>query len=268
MRINYDLSSRAGPARSTWWTATPDIGRADAPRQRTSGRTARACARSPRRSSPPPAMAATLRAVLRSPDGFVWLPQGGAKREVPDPRVLTHTGSARLDVRSAQVLAQLRLGRPSSAQGLRRSRGRRSRHHGRRADLRAFPRPVASEPSISSAWKISAASVDLLTVEGDLPTRVIAGPQSYVLTGGRLARGESRELCTARLRSIGARATEGIRLGGIGARGRTSCASRVRRSCSWPLAGSALWPTNARAWIAATYGVPGKVWVVADGALR
>ena len=114
-----------------------------------------------------------LAALLRSSDGFVYLPQYGKKREVPDPRVLAvyGVGTASTAV-SAQVLAQLPLGQPVVSAGV---------YDDRKGDVRVvtgdgrvFTVPASSRIGsvTSSAWTISPASVDLLR------RRVICRPES------------------------------------------------------------------------------------------
>ena len=210
-----------------------------------------------------------LAALLRSPDGFAWLPQSGAKREVPDPRVLSAygIGTASTPV-STQVLAQLRLGPPVVAAGVYDDRAGDVRVI--TGDGRTFAIPASSRIGAvtSSAWPISAASVDLLVVEGDLPTRVTTGSQSYVLTDEGWLGVNPGNYGALAFADIGTRATEGIRSAGSESRPHFV---REKSSAQVYLASNGLSPVadeSARAWIASTYGVPGKVWVVADGALR
>ncbi|MET0296215.1 MAG: hypothetical protein ABW024_02345, partial [Microbacterium sp.] len=209
-----------------------------------------------------------LAALLRSPDGYVWLPQSGKKREVPDPRVLAvyGVGTASTAV-SAQVMAQLPLGAPVVSAGVYDDRAGDVRVV--TGDGRTFSIPATSRIGsvTSSAWTISPASIDLLTAEGDLPARITAGSQSYVLTSeGWLAVNASAYAPLA-FSSIGARASEGIRSAGAEPRPHFV---REQSDSQVYLASEGLTTVAddaARAWIVSTYGVPSKVWVVVDGTL-
>ncbi|MGA1827654.1 MAG: hypothetical protein WAZ28_05330, partial [Microbacterium sp.] len=210
-----------------------------------------------------------LAPLLRSPDGFVWLPSGGAKREVPDPRVLSAYGIGTSSTAvSAQVFAQLRLGAPVVGAGVYDDRAGDVRVI--TGDGRTFAIPSTSRIGAvtSTAWAMSAASVDLLTVEGDLPTRVTTGAQSYVLTDAGWLAVNATNYGALAFANIGGRATEGIVSAGSEQRAHFV---REQSSSQIYLASGGLTAVadeSARAWIAATYGVPGKVWVLADGALR
>ena len=121
---------------------------------------------------------------------------------------------------------------------------------------------------MSAAWKISPASVDLLTVEGDLPTRIDTGSQKYVLTTeGWLAVSASAYGPLA-FASIGARGSEGLPSAGAEPRPHFV---REQSSAQVYLASGGLSTVAddaSRAWISSNYGVPPKVWVVPDGTLR
>ncbi|WP_396642833.1 hypothetical protein [Microbacterium sp.] len=211
----------------------------------------------------------TLAALLRSPDGYVYLPQSGTKREVPDPRVLSvyGVGTASTPV-SAQVLNQLRLGAPVAGVGAYDDRAGDVRVI--TGDGRTFAIPAASRiGSVTSrAWTISPASIDLMAVEGDLPTRVSAGSQSYILTTDGWLAVSSAAYAPLTFASIGARASEGIPTAGSESRPhfvREQSASQVHLVSSGLMATA---DEAERAWISSTYGVPSKVWVVPDGTLR
>lgn len=210
-----------------------------------------------------------LAALLRSPDGFVWLPQAGVKREVPDPRILSAYGIGTVSTGlTAQVFAQLRLGQPVVGSGVFDDRAGDVRAV--TGDGRTFGVPQSSrlDGVMSGAWTMSPASIDLLASEGDLPTRITDGSQKYVLTseGWLAVSGENYGPLT--FVDLGRRGSEGIRfaasqMGPHFIREQTASQIYLASGGLTPVADEA-----ARAWIASTYGVPGKLWVAADGALR
>jgi hypothetical protein len=210
-----------------------------------------------------------LAPLLKSLDGFVWLIQSGAKREVPDPRILAAYGIGTTATPvSAALMAQLKLGPPVLGVGMYDDRSGDVRVI--TGDGRQFAVPAGSRlGSVTAhAWAISPASLDLMTVEGDLPTRVRAGSQSYVLTSEGWLAVDGAAYTPLSFASIGARAVEGVPSAGSELRPhfvREQSASQVY------LVSGGLGTVADQAtlnWIAATYGVSTKVWVVPNGALR
>ncbi|MDN3495372.1 hypothetical protein QL996_05490 [Planococcus sp. APC 4015] len=211
----------------------------------------------------------SLAALLRAADGIVYLPQSGKKREVPDPRVLATYGIGTASTAvSPQVLAQLGLGQPVVSVGVYDDRAGDVRVV--TGDGRTFTVPAASRIGAvtSGAWTISPASIDLMTAERDLPTRITAGSASYVLTNEGWLSVASSNYAPLAFASIGARAAEGIPSAGAESRPhfvRESTGSQVHLASSGL---STVADDATRAWISSTYGVPSKVWVLADGTLR
>lgn len=210
-----------------------------------------------------------LEALLRSPKGLVYLPQGGTKRETPDPRVLAGYGiGASSTPVSEQVLAQLPLGYPVVGVGVFDDRAGGIKVV--TGDARIFTLPAAQRiGSITSgAWTMSRESLALLVAERDLPTRITAGSRGFVLTSeGWLAVGPAA-YAPLSFSSIGTYASDGIRFAGAEERPHFV---REQSSTQVYLASgglSAVADDATRAWIVATYGVSAKVWVVPDGALR
>jgi len=210
-----------------------------------------------------------LSTLLRSPDGIVWLPQSGSRREVPDPGILSvyGIGTAATSV-SPQVLSHLRLGPPVAGVGAYDDRAGDVRVI--TGDGRIFAVPASSRIGTvtSRAWMISPASLDLLTVEGDLPTRINTGSQMYVLTGEGWLAVNATAYAPLTFASVGARAAEG--LPSAGSQPGPHFVREQSSSRMYLASGglTAVADEAARAWIASAYGVPGKVWVVADGTLR
>jgi hypothetical protein len=210
----------------------------------------------------------SLAPLLRSPDGYTWLIQSGTKREVPDVRVLAAygIGGATTSV-SSQLLSQLRLAMPVATAGVYDDRAGDVRVV--TGDGRTFNIPPASRIGsvTSAAWTISPASVDLLAAEGDLPTRITAGSQSFVLTVEGWLAVDPTAYATKTFTPIGARGAEGIPSAGSALRPhfvREQSAARVY------LASGGLSPVADEAtlaWISAAYGVPSKVWIVPNGTL-
>ncbi|MDF2492338.1 MAG: hypothetical protein K0Q58_916, partial [Microbacterium sp.] len=211
----------------------------------------------------------TLAPLLKSPDGFVWLVQSGVKREVPDPRILAAYGIGTTATPvSAALMAQLKVGPPVVGAGMYDDRSGDVRVI--TGDGRQFALPAGSRIGsvTAQAWAISPASLDLITVEGDLPTRVRAGSQSYVLTSEGWLAVDGTAYTPLSFASIGARAVEGVPSAGSEVRPhfvREQSASQVY------LVSGGLGTVADQAtlnWIAATYGVSTKVWVVPNGTLR
>ena len=211
----------------------------------------------------------TLAPLLKSPDGFVWLMQSGVKREVPDPRVLSAYGIGTTATPvSAALIAQLKLGPPVVGVGMYDDRAGDVRVI--TGDGRTFAVPAGSRlGSVTAhAWPISAPSLDLMTAEGDLPTRVRSGSQSYVLTSEGWLAVDGAAYTPLAFASIGARATEGVPSAGSEPRPHFV---REQSSSQVYLASGGLGTVADQAtltWIAATYGVSTKVWVVPNGTLR
>lgn len=210
-----------------------------------------------------------LAALLRSADGYVFLPQSGKKREVPDPRVLSvyGIGTASTPI-SAQVLAQLPLGQPVVTVGVYDDRAGDVRVI--TGDGRTFSIPASSRIGAvtSAAWRISPASIDLLSAERDIPTRITAGARSYVLTNEGWLAVNASDYAPLAFASVGARASEGIPSAGTETRphfARENTASQLHLVSAGV---STVADEATRAWISTTYGVPPKVWVLADGTLR
>ncbi len=211
----------------------------------------------------------TLAALVRSPDGFVWLPQSGAKREVPDPRILSTYGIGTASTAvSAQTMAQLRLGAPVVGVGVYDDRAGDVRLVTGDGQIFAVPASARIGTVTSGAMAISSASIDLLTAARDLPTRIDTGTQTYVLTAEGWRAVRASEYTPLAFTKVGARGAEGI-----GAAGATAGPHFVREQSASDvyLASGGLNVAGndaARAWITATYGVPAKVWVVPAGTLR
>lgn len=211
----------------------------------------------------------SLAPLLRSTEGYRWLIQSGTRREVPDPRVLSvyGIGSASTPV-SAQLLSRIRLGAPVAAPGGYDDRAGDARvitGDGRVFALTAAAR-IGSIPG--ALWAISPESIDLLTAEGDLPTRITTGAASYVLTSEGWLSVKAADYGSLSFASIGARANEGLPAAGTETRPHFV---REQSSAQVYLASGGLGAVAddaARAWISANYGVPPKVWVVPDGTLR
>ncbi|MDW4573377.1 hypothetical protein R8Z57_11405 [Microbacterium sp. M3] len=209
-----------------------------------------------------------LAPLLRSSEGYVWLVQGGARREVPDPRVLAAygigTGSTPV---SAGVMSQLRLGQPVVGVGTYDDRAGDVRVI--TGDGRTFALPTAGRIGslTAAAWPISPASIDLLKTEGDLPTRVSTGSQTYILTTEGWLGVSASSYSGLSFATIGARATEGLPSAGSELRPHFV---REYPDAQIYLASGGLGAVTdpaALAWISSTYGVPSKVWVVPDGTL-
>lgn len=211
----------------------------------------------------------TLASLLRSSDGFTWLIQSGTKREVPDPRVLAAYGIGTTTTAvSASVLDQIRLAAPVVGVGL---------YDDKAGDVRVitgagrtFSVPAASRIGtiMAAAWEISPASIDLMTAEGDLPTRIDTGAGTFVLSAEGWLSVNRSDYAQLTFASIGARGSEGIPLAGSELRPHF-----VREQTGDPvyLASGGLMNAGdsaSRAWISATYGVPAKVWIVPAGTLR
>ncbi|MFE1645664.1 hypothetical protein ACFM35_08825 [Microbacterium sp. P01] len=209
-----------------------------------------------------------LAPLLRSADGFVWLVQSGTRREVPDPRVLAvyGIGGAATSV-STQLLAQLRIGPPVAVAGVYDDRAGDVRVV--TGDGRAFTVPPASRVGavISAAWAISPASVDLLTSQGDLPTRISTGSQSFVLTTEGWLAINAADYAPRAFVAIGPRGSEG--LPSAGSESRPHFVREQSDSQVYLVSGglSPVADDATRAWISAAYGVPPKVWVVPNGTL-
>lgn len=210
-----------------------------------------------------------LAPLLRSPEGYTWLIQSGTRREVPDPRVLAvyGIGGAATAV-SNQLLAQIRLGQPVAAPGAYDDRAGDVRVV--TGDGRVFIVPAASRIGsvTSAAWTISPASIDLLTAEGDLPTRITAGATSYVLTSEGWLAVDAAAYAPLAFSSVGGRASEG--LPSAGAEPRPHFVRQQSDPQVYLVSGGLTTVADdaTRAWISATYGVPAKVWIVPNGALR
>lgn len=210
-----------------------------------------------------------LAPLLRSPEGHAWLIQSGTRREVPDTSVLAvyGIGGAATSV-STQLLAQIPLGQPVAAPGAYDDRAGDVRVV--TGDGRVFAVPAASRIGsvTSAAWTISPASIDLMKSEGDLPTRIAAGAQSYVLTSEGWLAVSADAYAPLTFASVGSRASEGLPSAGAESRPHFV---REQSDMQVYLASGGLSPVAdeaARAWISSTYGVAAKVWVVPNGALR
>jgi hypothetical protein len=211
----------------------------------------------------------TLAPLLKSPDGFVWLPQGGTKREVPDPRLLSAYGIGTTATPvSAALMAHLKIGEPVVGVGTYDDRAGDVRVI--TGDGRTFTVPTASRiGSVTAhAWPISAASLDLMKAEGDLPARIRTSTSSYVLTSEGWLAVDAAAYTPLAFALIGARASEGIPSAGSELRPHFV---REQSSAQVYLASGGLGAVADQAtlsWIAATYGVSTKVWVVPNGTLR
>lgn len=209
-----------------------------------------------------------LAPLLRSVAGTVWLPQGGSRREVPDPRILAMygIGTAATTV-SDETLRLLKLGVPVLGAGV--------YDHGAgvvrvvTADGRSFELAAAQRVGaiVAGAWRISPESLALQPAEAALPNRIVAGGQRYILTTDGWLAVSSTAYGQLSFTDVGARATVG--LASAGAEGRPHFVREQSASTVF-LASGGLSPAGdeaSRAWIAATYGVSSRVWVVPDGAL-
>ena len=105
------------------------------------------------------------------------------------------------------------------------------------------------------------------SAEAALPNRIVAGGQRYILTTDGWLAVSSTAYGQLPFTDVGARATVG--LASAGAEGRPHFVREQSASTVF-LASGGLSPAGdeaSRAWIAATYGVSSRVWVVPDGAL-
>ncbi|TQJ32737.1 hypothetical protein [Microbacterium sp. SLBN-146] len=210
----------------------------------------------------------SLAPLLRSPEGYAWLIQGGTRREVPDTSVLAvyGIGGATTSV-SAKLIAGIRLGAPVVAPGV---------YDDRAGDVRVltgdgvtFTVPAASRIGsvVAAARTMSPASIDLLTAPRDLPTRMTAGAQSYVFTTEGWLAVDKTAYTPNTFMALGPRANLGLPSAGT-----AGGAHFVREQSDTQvyLASGGLGAVAdeaTRAWISAAYGVPSKVWVVPNGTL-
>lgn len=207
--------------------------------------------------------------LLRSPDGYTWLIQSGTKREVPDPRVLAPYGIGTTSTSvSASVLAQVPLAAPVVGVGV---------YDDKAGDVRvitgagrAFSVPAASRIGTvtSGAWKISPASIDLITVEGDLPTRIETTAGTFVLTADGWLSVNRADYSPLTFKPLGARGSEGIP--SAGAEPRPHFVREESADAVFLASGGLMdaGDSASRGWISATYGVPSKIWIVPAGTLK
>lgn len=210
----------------------------------------------------------SLASLLRSPDGYTWLIQSGTRREVPDVKVLAAygIGGATTSV-SSDLINRLPLAMPVVAAGVYDDRAGDVRVI--TGDGRAFNLAGTSriDAVMSAARTLSPASMDLLTAEGDLPTRITTDAQSYVLTTEGWLGVSAAAYAPRSFAFIGARGAEGMPAAGsqVGAHFVREKSSPRVYLASGGLSHVADEATLA--WIVAAYGVPSKVWIVPDGTL-
>ncbi|GAA3030689.1 hypothetical protein [Microbacterium dextranolyticum] len=209
-----------------------------------------------------------LAPLLRSGDNTLWLPQGGARREVPDPRVLAPygIGTSSSSV-SDRVLARLKLGAPVLGAGFYDDGAGTVRFvtsTGASLDTRPAQRIGTV---IAGAKRITSESLAFQPVNGNLPDRITAAGRRFVLTSEGLLEVSAAAYGALPFSELPGGSTAGLPMAGSERRPHFV---REQSTSTVYLASGGLSPAgdeSHRAAISAVYGVPTHVWVVPDGAL-
>ncbi|OJV95494.1 MAG: hypothetical protein BGO47_03180 [Microbacterium sp. 67-17] len=210
-----------------------------------------------------------LTAVVQAPDGVRWLLQDGKRREVPALSILARYGiSDRVTVVSAELVGALAVGDPVIAAGAY-SDGvngfRVVTEGGERWDL---PAAARTPGVLAGVVRLTADSLNAQPATGVLPLRMTSEGNAYVLTVDGWLGVPTDAMGSLVFTAIGAKGWTGLPSAGRETRpffARESASTQV-----YLVSGGlqAVANDDALRWISATYGVPTRVWVLADGALH
>jgi hypothetical protein len=211
----------------------------------------------------------TLQALSRLGDGSTWLLQGGQRRETPVPSVLAVFGiPSTVSNVSNDLLAERPVGEPVLGGGVITDGQGNFRAVGS-AGIYSLTSAAAAGQITASSTHLQAASFALAPAIGTLPLRATSdGRYLIAVDGGWLAVSQSA-YGASNFAAIPTKAWTGVATQG------TDLSAHFIRERSSPKVylasgGVLTWviDENTLRWISATYGVPGRVWVSADGAIQ
>lgn len=206
--------------------------------------------------------------LIRLPDDSIWFMQAGVRMETPDPTVLAPYGvpSTTTTLPTMAMEAAL-IGPPVLRAGTYTDGIGNYRHLTPGANYRAPAAAVAMIGSVSAP--VRAQSLERIPVWGELPLRIQSSGRFFVLSSGGWL--EVDPLTYGRSPLFTGVASRAWETAGVVASRPTSHFVREASGTQvYLVSGGYLSPVASQAaqdWIARTYGVENRVWVVADGTL-